>query len=59
MDGEAKGKHGARAVDRRDGFAVRKRQTDEEADLVIRIREEPARGARWSRDFKVRSATGR
>lgn len=59
MGGKAEGKQGVGAVDRRDGFAVGKRQTDAEADLVIRIREEPARGARWVRQFGVVSALGR
>lgn len=35
-------------IDRRDSFAVRRRSTTGEPDLVIRVREpDPARGSRW------------
>jgi hypothetical protein len=41
-------KRAAPAIDRRDRFEVRKRTTSMTApDLIIRILDEPERGARW------------
>jgi hypothetical protein len=47
-------------VDRREKFmaGVKRRPGSSEPDLVIVIRDEPARGARWSSQVKVILSSG-
>jgi hypothetical protein len=37
-------------------FTVKRRPASGEADLVIRVRDEPRRGARWKPKFRVFTA---